>query len=296
MSTGLRHPTAPGPGTDPSPEAPPVLEAPALDDRYRLHRRFDRMGRLVGDSGMERLFRAHAMVVGLGGVGSFAAEGLARSGVGTLTLVDFDQVCVTNANRQLHALKGTVGRPKAEVMAERMRAINPAALVFAREQFYSASTSDDLLSEAPDVVIDAIDNLTAKAHLVAACRARGLPLVVCTGASGRMDPMRIKTADLAETRVDPLARELRAMLRKHHGFPDEGPFGVPAVYTDEAPREPVDLGYDRGLGFRCVCPGGDNGLHTCDRRNRIYGTAGFVTGALGLAAASLAVRALLGED
>ncbi len=271
-----------------APSTPPLSE-----DAYRLHRRFDRMGRLVGDQGMARLFRAHVIVIGLGGVGSFAAEAIARSGVGSLTLVDFDEICITNSNRQLHALKGNVGRAKAEVMAERLRAVNPAALVFAREAFYAPASSDDLLGEEPDLVIDAIDNLTAKAHLLATCKKRNLPVLCCTGASGRMDPTRIRVTDLALTRVDPLARELRAILRKHHGFPDQGEFGIPAVYSDEAPMPPQELHYDRGNGFRCVCPHGDNGLHTCERRSLIYGTAGFVTGAFGLVAAAEGVKRLL---
>lgn len=275
------------------------------ETRYRAHRRFDRMGRLIGDQRMARLFDAHALVIGLGGVGSFAAESLARSGVGKLTLLDFDRVCVTNSNRQLQALKGTVGRHKAAVLAERLREINPQAQVRPVTLFYSAETAEHILGEPaaaeagwlgrPDYVVDAIDNITAKCHLLATCRARGLPVVSATGAAGRMDPTALAIADLAETRVDPLALEVRKILRRKYGFPAEGRFGIPAVYSAEHPREPVELRYDEGQGFRCVCPGGKNDLHSCDERRLIYGTASFVTGAFGLHLASVVVRALCAE-
>jgi tRNA A37 threonylcarbamoyladenosine dehydratase len=271
--------------------------APADDETstYKLHRRFDRMGRLVGDAGMQKLFASHVMVVGLGGVGSWAAESLARSGVGTLTIVDFDLICVTNANRQLHALRGTTGKPKAAVMAERLRLINPRCEVRPEPVFYNESTSASLLAHAPDLVIDAIDNLAAKTHLIATCVARKLPLVVSGGASGRMDPTQIRVADLNAAQADPFLATTRKLLRKHHGFParDKEPWNIPAVYSLEPPQDPVDLDYDEGEGFRCVCPQGEVSPHGCMHRNVIYGTASFVTGAFGLACASAAVRALL---
>jgi tRNA A37 threonylcarbamoyladenosine dehydratase len=259
---------------------------------YRLHRRFDRIGRLVGDEGMRRLFSAHVMVVGLGGVGSFAVEALARSGVGRLTLVDFDRVCVTNANRQLQALSSTVARGKAEVLAERVALINPQAEARSVAQFYSARNAEQLLAARPDWVVDAIDNVTAKCHLIATCRERGLKVVSSQGASGRVDPTRVQTRDLADTGVDPLANAVRRALRQKYGFPRSGPFGVPAVYSPEPPAEPAPLTYDGADGFRCVCPGGTNDFHSCEERRVIYGTASFVTGAFGLAAASVVVRSL----
>jgi tRNA A37 threonylcarbamoyladenosine dehydratase len=259
---------------------------------YRLHRRFDRIGRLVGDAGMEKLLAAHVMVVGLGGVGSFAVEALARSGIGRLTLVDFDRVCVTNSNRQLQAVHGTIARPKAQVLAERVKLINPQAQPDPRPVFYSERSSDELLALAPDFVVDAIDNVTAKCHLLASCRRRGLRVVSSTGASGRWDPTQIRVVDLAETRVDPLADAVRRALRQKYDFPRSGAFGIPAVYSEEPPAEPAELHYDGGEGFRCVCPGGKNDVHSCEERRVIYGTAGFVTGAFGLACASVAVRAL----
>ena len=273
---------------------------PSLDKEtaYRLHRRFDRMGRLVGDSGMERLYAAHVMVVGLGGVGSFAVEALARSGIGTLSLVDFDRVCVTNTNRQLQAVATSVAKPKATMLAERVRAINPQATPHAVPLFYSQKSCDEILGaafagRAPDFVVDAIDNVTAKCHLLATCKSRGIGLVSSTGASGRMDPTQIRVVDLAETAIDPLADAVRRALRQKYDFPPKGPFGIPAVYSTEPPATPHELQYDGGDGFRCVCPGGANELHSCEERRVIYGTAGFVTGAFGLACASVAVRSIV---
>jgi tRNA A37 threonylcarbamoyladenosine dehydratase len=269
-----------------------------LPEAHRVHRRFDRAARLVGDAAMERLARAHVMVVGLGGVGSFAAEALARTAVGRLTLVDFDLVCVTNTNRQLHAMRGNIGRPKVEVMAERLRLIHPTGAVDARVEFYGADTSEALLGTAPDYVIDAIDNLTAKAHLVATCRRRAIPVVSTMGAAARIDPTRVRVDDIARTHHDPFAHHFREILRKKHGwsFKATRPAGVPCVFSDERPIAPSDLPYDAANGFQCVCPQSDNGQHTCDERARIDGSAAWVTGTFGLVAASVVVRELRGES
>jgi tRNA A37 threonylcarbamoyladenosine dehydratase len=272
--------------------SPAPAESTETENSYRLHRRFDRMGRLFGDDSMQRLFSAHVMVVGLGGVGSFAAESLGRSGIGRLTLVDFDRVCVTNSNRQLQAMKGTIGKRKTEVLAERLRLINPQAVVEPLCRFYDAETAASIFSLTPDFVVDAIDNITAKCHLLASCRRQGIRVVCATGASGRVDPTAIRVADLADTRIDPLAQEVRHILRRKYGFEASGPFGIPAVYSSEHPRHPTELHYDEGEGFRCVCPGGKNDHHSCEERRLIYGTASFVTGSFGLACASLVVRAL----
>ena len=266
-----------------------------VEDNYRLHRRFDRIGRLVGDDKMARLLGAKVMVIGLGGVGSLAAEALCRSGVGQLWLVDFDKVCITNSNRQLQAMQGTIGKFKADILAERLQKINPQAKVEAIRHFYNERTSAMLLDRQPDYVIDCIDNITAKCHLLATCRERDLKVVCSTGASGRIDPSHIKVADLAETRVDPLASAVRKILRSKYGFPAKGKFDIPAVFSTESAAEPHELHYDEGKGFRCVCPGGKNDLHSCEDRSVIYGTAGFVTGTFGNFCASLVVRQIVGR-
>ncbi|WP_374033343.1 ThiF family adenylyltransferase [Bdellovibrio bacteriovorus] len=255
------------------------------ETEYVLHRRFDRMGRLVGDEVMKRLFNTHVMVIGLGGVGSWAAESLARSGVGKLTVIDFDEICITNANRQLHALQGLVGKKKAEVMGERLRKINPQNTVTVIPEFYNAENSEMMLSHKPDYIVDAIDNLTAKTHLLATCRERGIKVITSGGSAAKMDPLRIKKADLADTYVDPMAAQVRKMLRQKYDFPEKN-FGIPCIFSDETPIQPVELKYDHGQGFKCVCPKGQNDLHNCDSRNVIWGTASYVTGAFGLAMAS----------
>ncbi len=270
-------------------------KVPVVDEAYKTHRRFDRAARLFTEPGLHRLMGAKVIVFGVGGVGSFAAESLARSAVGHLILVDFDKVCVTNTNRQLHTMKGTVGKKKVDVMADRLRLIHPTGRVDAVARFYEAGASEELLTGEPDFVIDAIDNMTAKAHLLATCIARGIPVVSSMGAAARMDPTKIRVADLVDTVRDPFAKSLRRILRQKHGLPLERgvPCGVHAVFSTEEPIAPTPPKYDEGVGFRCVCPGGKNGLHDCDRRTRIDGSASFVTGSFGLATASVVVRELI---
>lgn len=265
------------------------------ETKYVLHRRFDRMGRLVGDAKMQKLFGTHAMVIGLGGVGSWAAESLVRSGVGKITLIDFDEICITNANRQLHALQGNVGKKKSEVMAERLQKINPQAEIVSLPLFYNVESSEEIFSHQPDYIVDAIDNLTAKTHLLNEVRKRGIKVVTSGGASGRMDPTQIRLADLAETFGDPMAAQVRKMLRQKYDFPEGKYFGVPCVFSAEQPLDPIELKYDLGVGFKCVCPQGQNNLHDCQHRNVIYGTASFVTGAFGLGMASWVVRDIVRE-
>jgi tRNA A37 threonylcarbamoyladenosine dehydratase len=257
------------------------------------HRRFDRTARLVGDDGIARLAAATVTVFGVGGVGSFAAEALVRSGVGRMILVDYDRICVTNVNRQLHALKGTLGKSKVAVMAERLRLVNPDATIEARAAFYGAETSAGLLTPEPDVVIDAIDNMAAKMHLIATCLRDRLRCVSAMGAAARLDPTMVRVADLSETRVDPFARDLRRNLRRKHGIDCARRLGVWAVYSEEPPTPPRALAYDDGA-FRCVCPGGDNGVNDCEHKHRVEGSVAFVPAVFGATAASLAVKLLCG--
>jgi tRNA A37 threonylcarbamoyladenosine dehydratase len=208
--------------------------------------------------------------------------------------VDFDRVCVTNVNRQIHALKGTLGKSKVAVMAERLLQVNPDMRVETRNEFYSERTSARLLSPEPDVIVDAIDNVTAKIHLLATAVRERLRIVTAMGAAARMDPTRVKTADLMLTSGCGLAREVRSLLRKNYGIGEPNKaMGVTAVYSDEPAIAPVPLGYDNG-GFECVCPSGDNGLHDCDSRMVINGSSPFVPSVFGMAAASVAVRMITG--
>ncbi len=287
-------------GRHPKPQAEPACPSEARgkdapdDAPVKVHRRFDRLARLVGDSGVARLAAAHVMVVGCGGVGSWAAESLARSGVGRITLVDFDLVCITNTNRQLHAMKGTMGKPKVEVMAERLRLIHPSGRIDAVQRFYEAEVRDEILGEGPTWVVDAIDNVTAKLDLLATCVRRGIPVITAMGAAGRLDPTRVQVDDLAFTVRDGLAKDVRKWLvRKHDVTPrEDGSLGIPAVFSDEPMLPPAEVHADSKHGFECVCPHGSNAQHSCEKRARIDGTASFVTGAFGLAAASWVVRAI----
>jgi tRNA threonylcarbamoyladenosine dehydratase len=283
----------------------PALENKGPETPYRLHRRFDRLGRLLGDGAVNRLMDARVVVFGCGGVGSFAAESLARSAIGHLMLVDFDDVCVTNANRQLPALMGHIGKPKVWVMRDRLRLINPSAQIESKRAFYNAARADELLvppkawGERWDFVVDAIDNMTAKAHLLAECRRRGIPVVSSMGAAGKLDPTQLRTADLADAIVCPLARELRSILRKKYDFPLEGPMGITAVFSTERRHWPKALTYDHGEGFSCVCPKGDDevkevreNLHSCDEKTLIDGSVSYVTGTFGLGCAAVVVNTL----
>lgn len=258
-------------------------------------RRFDRMARLVGPEAMARLRRSHVMVIGCGGVGSWAAETVARSAVGRLTVVDFDTVCIRNFNRQLQALRGNIGKPKALLLAERLRLVNPEARVDAVDNFFSRETCAGLMAERPDFVIDAIDHVTSKCFLISYCRENGLPLAVSTGSGGRLDPTQIRIMDLARTTADPLARAVRDILRKKYGFPEKGDFGVQAVCTLEPHRRPHDSMESTDCKAGCLCPQGENGFQSCTKKSVVLGTAGFVTGAFGMACASAAVRYLTGD-
>ncbi|WP_141607818.1 MULTISPECIES: ThiF family adenylyltransferase [unclassified Myxococcus] len=282
----------PQPLPAPAPETPP--SAPdSLARPFKLSRRFDRTGRLLGDSAMERLANARVVVFGLGGVGSFAAEGLVRSGIGHLTLVDHDDVCVTNTNRQLHATVKAVGKPKAELMAQRCQEINPAAKVEAVREFYRADVAEQMLQPGQyDFVVDAIDNVKAKLHLLHRCVTLGVPVVSSMGAAGRLDPTAIRVEDLSETHMDPFAKDIRKLLKRKYAVETDKHTGITAVYSIEARRLPVTLQYDDATdGFLCVCPQ-DNEFHTCDHRTQIDGSVAFVTSCFGMNAAGVVVRRL----
>lgn len=253
-------------------------------DQHRL----SRMRLLTGKDGLRRLQGASVAVFGIGGVGSYAVEALARAGVGNLLLVDFDDICVTNINRQIHALSGTVGRPKVEVMAERCRDINPRINVDAHKAFYSADTSAELLSQPFDYVLDCIDHITAKLHLIATCKERGIPIIASMGAANKLDPTAIKVADLAATTRCRLARTIRRELRKR-GIES----GVQVVYSTEEFRP---LGSESSAcGEGCVCPNRAEQVWSCDDRRVILGSSSWIPPIFGLTMAGEVVRTLLGE-
>lgn len=250
--------------------------------------RFGGVGRLLGAAALERLKAAHACVVGVGGVGSWTVEGLARSGVGALTLIDLDDVCVTNVNRQLPALDGQIGRPKVAVLAERVRLINPGCRVTAITDFFTAATAGDMLAGRFDCVVDAIDGTANKSLLIAECVRRGIPCVTVGGAGGKRDATQIRAGDLGETGGDDLLRNVRTTLRRDHGFAKGGGhrYGVRCVYSMEKPVYPWADGTcqaepEPGGHLKMDCASG-------------YGSAVWVTGAFGLAAAQEAIFVMMG--
>jgi tRNA A37 threonylcarbamoyladenosine dehydratase len=243
-------------------------------------RRFGGIARLYGAGSLERLASAHVCVIGIGGVGSWAAEALARSGVGRLTLIDLDHVAESNINRQVQALTETLGQAKVVAMQERIAAINPTCRVAVIEEFVTPETAAGLLP-ACDAVIDAIDQVRAKAALIAHCRRAGVFLVTTGGAGGRANPTLIRVDDLSRTIQDPLASKVRATLRREYGFPREAKkkFGVDCVYSLEPVARPVT--YDTA----------EHGLHGLSCAG--YGSSACVTAAFGLAAAARVLDGIL---
>ncbi len=245
--------------------------------------RFSGIARLYGTAALARFRAARVAVVGLGGVGSWCAESLARSGIGHLVLIDPDDLCLTNTNRQLHAHEGNFGRPKTAALAKRMLTINPEIQLSELHAFYSPATADDLFSDPPDAVVDAIDSLRAKCHLLARCRELGVPAVTSGAAGGRTDATRIRVADLARTSRDPLLASVRKRLRSEHGFPkapergEPVAFGIDAVFSDEAPVYPTCDGE-----VSAERPADLPGAIGCDAG---YGSVTHVTATFGLAAA-----------
>jgi tRNA A37 threonylcarbamoyladenosine dehydratase len=249
-------------------------------------RRFGGIRRLYGDQGLQRFRQAHVCVIGIGGVGSWAAEALARSAVGHITLIDLDHVAESNINRQLHALDATLGQAKVLAMAERIRQINPGCRVVAIEDFITADNLAGLLDRGHDHVIDCIDGFRIKAALIAWCRRNRQRLITVGGAGGQTDPTRIRVADLSNTEHDALFSKTRKLLRQEYGFPRnlKRRFDVPCVYSDEQPRFPADDGsicqekpHRAAAGLNCA-----GGL----------GSVTTVTATFGLVAASRVLRKL----
>ena len=258
---------------------------------------YERLIRLIGPEQYRRLQRAHVLIMGTGGVGSWTAEALARLDIGHFTLVDFDTVRPSNINRQLIALPRHLGRLKCEVMRERILEINPEAEVKCLPLKYLPDRSEEVWNGGPyDAVVDAIDNITAKCHLLHQARQRGIPIVTSTGAAGRLDPGQVRIADLSHTKVDPVALQVRKKLRRDYYYPANKSFHIPAVYSEEIPRPPFDTAKllnpaDREAENAFVDSDPDE-----DRPRRHappYGTSSFVVGTFGMFAAGKITELLL---
>ena len=260
---------------------------PPLSDSYL--QRFAGVGRLYGHNSLSALAAAHFVVIGIGGVGTWVAEALARSGIGQLTLIDLDDICVSNTNRQLHALQSTLGQPKTAVMAERLRGINPEIKVVEVMDFITRRNVESLLKPGVHhVVIDAADSAHAKSSVIAFCRRHKMQVLTVGSAGGKTDPRLITSADLRLAHMDPLLSKVRNQLRRLHGFSrnTKRRFLVEAIYSEQQMVYPADDGgvtstkpFVKG-GVKLDCSGG-------------VGTTSMITGTFGLITASRAIERYL---
>lgn len=247
---------------------------------HRYGVRFGGIRRLYSSEGLERLRAAHVCVIGIGGVGSWAVEALARSGIGALTLVDMDDICVSNVNRQIHAVDSEIHQAKVGTMAARIASINPACTVHANRAFFTRANANQILETRFDYVLDAIDAVREKALCISLCQTLKLPVITSGGAGGRRDPTQVQVDDLSRATHDRLLQSLRKTLRADHGYPrGEKKFGVECVFSPEPPVFPQPDG--------SVCEtkaAGDEQLKLDCRSG--FGSATFVTGTFGFVAAA----------
>ena len=234
---------------------------------------------------MEKLFRARVAVFGIGGVGGYTVEALARSGVGTLDLIDDDKICLTNLNRQIFATRKTVGQYKVDIAEQRILEINPKAVVHTYKTFYAPQTAELFDFTQYDYVVDAIDTVTGKLELVEQAEKAGVPIISSMGAGNKMDPTAFEVADIYETSVCPLARVMRRELKRR------GIKKLKVVYSKEPPMTPID---DMSISCRthCICPPGT--ARKCTQRRQVPGSNAFVPSVVGLIIAGEVVKDLSG--
>lgn len=244
---------------------------------------FSRTQLLFGAEGMEKLYGARVAVFGIGGVGGYTVEALARSGIGTLDLIDDDRVCLTNINRQIFATRKTVGQFKVDVAQQRVLEINPKAVVHTYKTFYAPQTADQFDFTQYDYVVDAIDTVTGKLELVEQARKAGVPIISSMGAGNKIDPTAFEVADIYETSVCPLARIMRRELKKR-GIPK-----LKVVYSKEPAMTPID---DMSISCRthCICPPGT--ARKCTQRRQVPGSNAFVPSVVGLIIAGEVIKDL----
>ena len=265
--------------------APLIVSSELADIDYE--RRFGGIARLYGAPALARFRAAHVCVVGVGGVGSWVAEALARSAIGHITMIDLDNLAESNINRQIHALTDTIGQAKVTALAERIAQINPFCRVTQIEDFITPDNLDEMVGlRNYDYVIDAIDDVRAKTALIVYCRNNGIRLITIGGAGGQIDPTKIEVRDLCRTEQEPLLAKVRKRLRSEHGFPrgTKNKFGIDAVFSTEPLRQP-----DTGEDEACEVDGqaGVTGLNCAG-----FGSAMVVTASFGLVAAAHVLRRL----
>ncbi|WP_257275737.1 MULTISPECIES: tRNA cyclic N6-threonylcarbamoyladenosine(37) synthase TcdA [unclassified Endozoicomonas] len=250
--------------------------------------RFGGSRRLYGSDAVDRLKQSHICVIGIGGVGSWAAEALARTGVGSITLIDLDDVCVTNINRQLHATTETIGQSKCEVMASRIQSINPDCQCHVIENFITTENVSELISQDFDYVLDAIDSFRIKAALIHHCKRNKIPVITTGGAGGQVDPTQIQITDLTKTWHDPLAKKVRNHLRDFHGFTknNKRKFGVDCVFSSE------QAVYPQPDGTVCQQKPSDLGSTKMDCASG-FGATTVVTATFGFVAVSRIIKKII---
>jgi|LAHS01.1.fsa_nt_gb tRNA A37 threonylcarbamoyladenosine dehydratase len=249
-----------------------------------MKNQFSRTQMLFGKPAMDTLSGSRVAVFGVGGVGGYAVEVLARSGVGELDLFDNDSVCLTNVNRQIHALLSTLGKAKVDVAAERVHDINPACIVHRYQMFYMPQNAGEIDFSHFDYVVDCIDTVTAKIELARRCYELGIPLISSMGAANKLDPTAFRVADINMTKMDPLAKVIRKKLRKLH-IPH-----LKVVYSEEQPLKPID---DESMGSRPDCSSPDKDMSKCTQRRTIPASNAFVPAAAGLIIGGEVVKALI---
>jgi tRNA A37 threonylcarbamoyladenosine dehydratase len=258
-------------------------------EQMNVARRFGGVSRLYGVDGLAKLQAMHLCVIGIGGVGSWAAEAIARNAVGTITLIDLDNIAESNVNRQLHAVDGEFGKAKVTAMAERIQLINPIAVVHEIEDFVTVDNVTEMLNHNFDGVIDCTDDANAKATIAAFCQQKSIPLVMTGAAGGRLDATRIKRADLSQVSHDKLLAKVRNLLRRDYGFAKADAvnnktekLGIQCVYSDEEVIQP-----DR------VCETGDTAITGLNCAG--YGSSVSVTAPFGFVSAGLLIKLLLAK-
>ncbi|RZI41638.1 tRNA cyclic N6-threonylcarbamoyladenosine(37) synthase TcdA [Herbaspirillum sp. HC18] len=252
-------------------------------------RRFGGIARLYGDAALARFRTAHVCVIGVGGVGSWVVEALARSAIGRITMIDLDNVAESNVNRQIQALTDTLGKAKVTALTERIAQINPYCQVREIEDFITPDNLDDMIGAGDyDYVIDAIDSVKAKTALIAYCRDKDIRLITIGGAGGQIDPTKIEIRDLSRTEQEPLLAKVRKRLRAQHGFPrgTKNKFGIDAVFSTEPLRFPE-------TGEACEVDSDEKGITGLNCAG--FGSSMVVTAAFGLVAASQVLRKLADE-
>ena len=245
---------------------------------------FSRTELLIGTEALKKLKNSKVAVFGIGGVGSYAVEGLVRSGVSKFVLIDDDCICLTNINRQLHATRKTVGRPKVEVMKERILEINPNAEVEVYQKFYLPDSANEMIHDDYDYIIDAIDTVTAKIDLIVNAGKMGIPIISCMGTGNKLDPTQFEVADIYSTTICPLARVMRKELRQREVK------SLKVVYSKEIPIKPVET-ETSSCSSSCICPKGT--ARTCTIKHQIPGSISFVPSVAGLIIAGEVIKDLI---